>query len=107
MTKRQPGKLKSAWPVVPTEFAAGGISDIVDGPCILWKVVLQAGGAAACTAQFFNGTVTTEDLLFSCGATTGDTVDVDFTDVDGLPFSSKMGLKVEGAASVAYLWYES
>jgi hypothetical protein len=93
--------------MVPYELAAGSITDVVDGPCVLWKLVLQGGAAAAGTAQLFNGTVTTEDLLFSCGAATADTVDFDFTAVDGLPFSSKLGVKVEGAGSVAYLWYES
>lgn len=103
---RKPGTLTKAWPIVPTEQAAGSFAVAVDTPCKIWKIVLQ-GGSAATTGQWYNGSLSTEDMLFSCAAAVGDTVDVDFAEVGGLPFSVKCGAIIEGTAGTSYTWYES
>lgn len=104
MTYRQ---LTESWPIAPTEtLAAGGLTALADGPAVLYKLVLN-GGSAATTVEYFNGSVTTEDRLLLASSVIADTVELSFDDVGGIPFSSKMYVKVDGTAGVVFSWFQS
>lgn len=100
------GMLKDPIPGTPYELAAGSLTQLSDTPCKIWKISLQ-GGSAVTTADFHNGSLSTEDRLFSLAAGVSGLSDISFSDIGGLPFNKKMSAICEGTAGIVYVWYEN
>ena len=71
----------------------------------LMKVVLYPA-AANSICEFKNAATDTGDVLLTVSAiANGHSVEVDFTSVGGLLFSTGMFCKPAGTGSIAYVWY--
>ena len=88
--------------IVPTATAAKVGST---GERRLMKVVLF-GGTADSQVEFKNAATDTGDVLLTVAALLDTSIEMDFTDVGGLKFSTAMFCKPAGAGAIAYLWYD-
>jgi hypothetical protein len=102
---RKPGTLKSPWPVLPVKFPAASLAQVTDTPCKIWRVITTADDALTC--EFYNGSLSTETLIYSTVTAEHSGDDFDFTSIGGVPFSSKCFISVAGSGGAAWVWYES
>jgi hypothetical protein len=90
--------------LLPVALRVGETATIdTDVPTIIRRVSLR-GGSAAGTIEFFNASLTSTAETYSCATVIGQSYYEDFP--DGLAFPTKMFAKLEGAGSMAYVWYE-
>jgi len=71
----------------------------------LMKLVLF-GGTADSQVEFKNAATDTGDVLLTVAALLDTTIEMDFTRVGGLKFSTAMFAKPAGAGAICYVWYD-
>ena len=72
----------------------------------LMKVVLTAGASNAGTCEFKNAATDTGDVLLTLAAVAGTTIEVDFCEIGGIPFSVAIFGKPAGTGAIAHVWFD-